>query len=103
MDVTVTVHKDEFSRERTTLANVPFGFSPSDRSVLQIDKHPFQVGSDHRLYLTATFAVANQNMAVFVTTEKETIFFGSCHWNEVAPSFAFRLQDGHFVELYFEK
>jgi hypothetical protein len=59
--------------------------------------------SEDSLVINAAYSLSNMNLSVAIRHRDVHIFTAACHWEAVAPYFAFTVPGGAFVELYFEK
>ena len=90
-------------QESVPLGVIEFVSFPEQPDSLSIQEHALQRAGRSFLVVSAAYSLLNHNLSMFIKFEAEHVFTGMCHWDDVAPYFAFRLRDGSFIECYFAK
>jgi len=86
-----------------TLGEIEFLPLPGRPDLLSIEEYALQCVDGSSLVVSAAYSPLNYNFSMFIKFEGKHVFTGMCHWDVVAPYFAFRLKDGSLVECYFAK
>jgi len=93
---------DEVAQKRETLATVEYASSKEIPSVIGF-VHNVKLLNGKELEIRANYAALNNGFMVLVLFEGKQIFTAAAQWDKVTPFLAFRISDGSYVELYFEK
>ena len=103
MKVTFQQTIDDRVQESVTLGEIEFSPLPGDQNTFSIQEHALQRADRAPLVVSAAYSLLNHNLSMFISFAGEHVFTGACHWDAVAPYFAFRLKDGSFIECYFAR
>ena len=104
MKMTVTgLPKGADPREARVLAEIEFAHDPSGRDSMGFSEVGVRVNEEAELRFSGAYYVPNKNFSLFVLEGEVHVFTGMSHWDRVAPYFAFRLCDGTFIQMIFEK
>jgi len=103
MKVTLQETIDDMTQESVTLGEIEFSPLSGQPDSFSIQEHALPRADRSPLLMSAAYSLLNHNLSMFVSFEGEHVFTGMCHWDVVAPYFAFRLRDGSFIECYFAR
>ena len=101
MKVTFQQTIDDRVQESVVLGEIEF--SPAGTDSFSIQEHALPRAGRSPLIVSAAYSQLNHSLSMFILFEGEHVFTGMCHWDVIAPYFAFRLKDGSFIECYFAK
>ena len=99
----VIIQQSIDDEEGVTLGEIEFSPVPGQPDSFLIHEHALQRADRSSLVISAAYSLLNDNFSMFVSFEGEHVFTAACHWDLVAPFFAFRLKDGSFIECFFAK
>jgi hypothetical protein len=91
------------NEESVTLGEIEFSPFPGQPDSFSIEGYALQRAGRSPIVVSAAYSLLNHNLSMFIAFEGEHVFTGMCHWDAVAPYFAFRLKDGSFIECYFAR
>ncbi|MEN3328458.1 MAG: hypothetical protein V7638_3265 [Acidobacteriota bacterium] len=89
------------AQESVRLGEIEFSPLPGEPDSFSIEEHVLQRDGRSPLVVLAAYSLRNHSLSMFIKFEGEHVFTGMCHWDDIAPYFAFRLKDGSFIECYF--
>ena len=88
---------------REQLAELGLAARPDDPNGLFVPHDAIRVSPEVELYFSGAYDRLNKNFMLMVRDGDSHILTAACHWGNVAPHLAFRVKDGSWIELYFEK
>jgi hypothetical protein len=104
MKMTVTgLPRGADPREARVLAEIEFAPAPDGPDSMGFSEVGVRVNEGAELHFSGAYYVPNRNVSLFVLEGQVHVFTGMSHWDRVAPYFAFRLRDGTFIQMTFEK
>src|SRR3569832_440821 len=103
MKVTFQQTINDQVQESVTLGEIEFSPSAGQPDSLSIQEYALQRADQSPLAVSAAYSLLNHNLSMFISFAGEHVFAGMCHWDVVAPYFAFRLKDGSLNECNFAR